>query len=97
MKRLKNVRELGLAIRDARKSAGMTQADLSDRAHVSRRWLIALENGESQAPDTTKIFDTLRALDLTFGIESAQRKEPRRHNRAAADALSMIDAMGEQS
>ena len=91
MKQLKSVRELGMAIRDARKAAGLTQQDLSQRARVSRRWLIAIESGESQAPDATKIFDTLRALGLAFGIEDSQPSTPRRTNNAAAEALAIMD------
>lgn len=91
MKQLKSVRELGMAIRDARKAAGLTQQDLSQRARVSRRWLIAIENGESQAPDATKIFDTLRALGLTFGIEDSQPSTPSRTNNAAAEALAIME------
>lgn len=91
MRKLNNVRELGLAIREARRSAGMTQLDLSQRAHVSRRWLISIETGEAQAPDATKIFDTLRALNLNLGIDASGPGSPRRPNEAAADALKIMD------
>lgn len=76
MKELKNLRELGLAIRDARRAAGLTQLQLAEKAHVSRRWLIAIETGDAQAPDATKIFDTLRALNLRFGLSSSEETAP---------------------
>lgn len=91
MRILKNVRELGLAIRDARRSAGLTQLQLSEKADVSRRWLIALENGEAKAPDATKVFDTLRALNLSFGLESSQDTPALPPNQATADALRLMD------
>ncbi|MCH8560347.1 helix-turn-helix transcriptional regulator [Nesterenkonia sp. DZ6] len=91
MRKLNNVRELGLAIRDARRSAGLTQLQLSKQANVSRRWLIAVENGEAKAPDATKIFDTLRALNISFGLGSPEEVPAPRPNQAAADALQIMD------
>lgn len=91
MRNMKNVRELGLAIRDARRTAGLTQLELSQRAGVSRRWLIALETGEAKAPDATKIFDTLRTLNLSFSLGSPQQTAAPKVNRAAADALRLMD------
>lgn len=41
--------ELGRAISAARHSRGLTQVDLADRARVSRRFLIHLENGHPGA------------------------------------------------
>ncbi len=60
---------------------------------MSRRWLITLENGEAQAPDATKIFDTLRALNISFGLESPQDQSSSSPplNREAADALRLMD------
>ena len=81
-----------MMIRSERKSAGLTQLDLSRRAHVSRRWLIAIENGDAQAPDTAKIFDTLRALNLSMFISPTPPSLPPT-NRAAAEALEFMDNM----
>lgn len=91
MRKLNNVRELGLAIRDARRSAGLTQLELSREANVSRRWLIAVENGEAQAPDATKLFDTLRALNISFGLGSSDEDSTSQANQDAADALRIMD------
>ena len=41
--------ELGRAIRAARSFRGITQADLARRAHVSRRFVIQLEEGKQSA------------------------------------------------
>lgn len=68
----------------------MTQSELSQRAGVSRRWLIAIENGEAAAPDASKIFDTLRALNFAITLKRPEaRLIP---NQAAQEAL---DALGE--
>lgn len=91
MRKLNNVRELGLAIRDTRRSAGLTQLQLSQEANVSRRWLIAVEKGEAQAPDATKLFDTLRALNISFGLESSGEDATSQANQAAADASRIME------
>jgi HTH-type transcriptional regulator / antitoxin HipB len=46
---VRNVRDLGAAVRDARLRCGWTQAELADRIHVSRQWVIALERGKTTA------------------------------------------------
>lgn len=89
MKEIKNLKEMGLAIRSARRDADLTQAQLCAKARVSRRWLIALENGESEAPDASKILDTLRALGLVFAIGAPGQKP--RPNQATLDALEAME------
>jgi len=61
--RLASVRDLGLYVRDRRRRLGMTQADLSASAHVSRRWLSDLEAGKPTA-EIGLVFKILKALDL---------------------------------
>lgn len=92
MTEIRRLLELGLPIRQARRTAGLTQQELSKRAHVSRRWLIAVENGDAQAPDTAKIFDTLRALGLSMFIAPTPPSVPPK-NRDAAAALEIMDNM----
>lgn len=62
--------ELGRAVHDARVKAGLTQAELASRAAVSRRWLIELERGHSNA-QLAKVFVVLRALDLGLALVEA--------------------------
>lgn len=50
----------------------MTQAELAERAGVSRRWLIALERGRGQRAELGKILDTLDALGLDLTVTRAQ-------------------------
>ncbi|MBE1514287.1 helix-turn-helix domain-containing protein [Nesterenkonia halotolerans] len=89
MAEMRNVRDVGLMIRDARRTAGLTQLELSKLAHVSRRWLIGIETGAIDGPDATKLFDVVRALGLTFSIGPPQ--PPRRSpNKATAAALRLM-------
>lgn len=65
--RVVTVEELGRAIRDARKEAGLTQAELCESAHVSRRWLVRLEQGH-YAAELSKVMDVLRTLGLDLAL-----------------------------
>ena len=58
--------ELGRAIRDARNEAGLTQEELCAAAHVSRRWLVRLEQGHHA--ELSKVIDVLRALQLDIAL-----------------------------
>ncbi|TKV35345.1 hypothetical protein CFA71_24055 [Mycobacteroides abscessus subsp. bolletii] len=57
-------RRLGRALREERRRQGLTQADLADRAQVSRGWLIRLESGHGTAEMDT-VFRVITALGLT--------------------------------
>ena len=61
--RLSSARDLGLYVRDRRHHLGMTQADLSASAYVSRRWLSDLEAGKPTA-EIGLIFKVLHALEV---------------------------------
>jgi len=45
--RVANAREVGLYIRERRGALAMTQAQLAERARVSRRWLSDVEGGRT--------------------------------------------------
>lgn len=57
--------ELGRVIHDARTAQGLTQAELAAAAAVSRRWIIALERGHSNA-QFSKVLVVLRTLGLAL-------------------------------
>lgn len=59
--------ELGRAVRELRKAAGLTQVELAALARVSRRWLIRLEQGH-HAAEISKILDVCRALDADIQL-----------------------------
>ncbi len=58
---------LGRAVRAARSSAGLTQADLAERSRANRYAIALLESGhETRA--ITLIFDVLAALNLELTV-----------------------------
>lgn len=46
--RVGTLMEVGLVVREARRIRQWTQAELAQRAHVSRRWIVALESGQPE-------------------------------------------------
>ena len=59
--------DIGLLIRRARKSRGMTQSQLGHAAAVGRQWIVAVEGGKERA-EVGKVLQTLAALDLTLSM-----------------------------
>jgi HTH-type transcriptional regulator / antitoxin HipB len=58
---------LGRAIRSARERAGLTQAQLAERARANRYAIAVLESGhETRAIEL--LFDTLAALELELAV-----------------------------
>ncbi|MDO5498946.1 MAG: helix-turn-helix domain-containing protein [Propionibacteriaceae bacterium] len=76
--------ELGRAVRDARNEAGLTQEELCAAAHVSRRWLVRLEQGHPAA-ELSKVIDVLRALQLDIALVP----------RPAIKELTLAEILGE--
>ena len=62
------VGQLGMEIRRLRLAAELTQAELAERAGVSRRWLGQLERGHLRA-ETDKLMRVVRALGLAVRFE----------------------------
>lgn len=65
------VGQLGMEIRRLRLAAGLTQAELAERAGVSRRWLGRLERGHARA-ETGNLMRVVRALGLAVRLEPAR-------------------------
>ena len=61
-------KEIGHAIREARKARKLTQKDLAIRRGVWQETISKIENGQSGTKMET-IFDLLSALDLDVNIE----------------------------
>lgn len=59
---------LGAAIKDARRGAGLTQAQLAAKAGVSRAWLIEVEAGTNERAEFGKVLSTIQALDLSIEV-----------------------------
>ncbi|MDT0203722.1 helix-turn-helix domain-containing protein [Nocardioides sp. AE5] len=65
---------LGPAVRDRRRAAGLTQAELADRAGVSRAWVIRLERGLDNA-EPARVLAVLRILGLDLVLREHQVSE----------------------
>ena len=63
---------LGLAVREARREAGLTQVQLAQTAGVSRAWLIALEAGANERAELGKVLSTIQTLHLTVQLGPAE-------------------------
>jgi HTH-type transcriptional regulator/antitoxin HipB len=81
---------LGGAIRQARADRGWTQVELAERAHVSRRWLAAVEAGETPGVEFSRLAATLSVLGLRF--EVAPEPPP---SAAEAAVIAALEADGD--
>jgi transcriptional regulator with XRE-family HTH domain len=82
--------DLGAAFRAARRRAGLTQAELADRAGVSRQWLVAVERGHDRA-EIGKILSVAGAVHLELRVNAAGPSAPARRTwLTAADAARAV-------
>jgi len=65
-------KEIGHAIREARRARKLTQKDLAIRSGVWQETISKIENGQSGTKMET-IFDLLSALDLDVNIEERSK------------------------
>ena len=65
--------DVGLAIRDRRRTFKLSQAELARRVGVGRQWIVAIEHGKSRA-ELGLVLRTLSALDLPLSIGPADRR-----------------------
>ncbi|MDR1236682.1 MAG: helix-turn-helix domain-containing protein [Propionibacteriaceae bacterium] len=68
---VRTVQQLGAAVRQARLDARLTQAELAERAGVSRRWLSMVENGQNRGAEFTKVSKALAVLGKQFAVVDA--------------------------
>jgi HTH-type transcriptional regulator / antitoxin HipB len=66
--RIRTPRELGAVLRDERRRLGLSQIDLSERADVSRKWIVQMENGKARA-ELALVLRALGALGLVMTVE----------------------------
>lgn len=81
--RLRTARDVGAMIRDRRRAAGLSQAELAARAGVSKRWLAALEAGKPGA-EMGLVLRTFAALGTDLTADDAR---PTRADSVDLDAL----------
>jgi transcriptional regulator with XRE-family HTH domain len=72
--RVKSAEDLGAVVRGRRRELGLTQAELADRADVTRQWLIRFERGDSDT-SLVKAFAVLRALELVLRTDAAHAQD----------------------
>ena len=68
--RARNARDLGAAVKHFRTCAGITQADLAERAGLHRTYLSDLENGHA-----TEAMERLMAVFRELGVKITISKE----------------------
>jgi len=83
--RLSSAQDLGRYVRDRRRAAGLSQADLAARATVSRRWLSDLELGKPTV-ELGLVFKVTSAL----GLYVDRRPEP----EPEIDLDAYLDSLG---
>jgi len=69
--------KLGVAVRTLRQRRAWSQAELGAKAHVSRQWIIAVENGQTEGMEIGRLMRVLDALDASLVVrDDAPRTEP---------------------
>ena len=63
-----DAKTLGSALRSKRLDRGWTQAELANRAMVSRRFVSELEAGERSGAELARVLAVLRALGLAISL-----------------------------
>ena len=64
--------DLGLVIRDRRRTLKLSQADLARKLGVGRQWVVGIERGKPRA-EIGLVLRTLLALGLSFRIDTGDR------------------------
>ncbi len=67
---------LGESIAERRRSLGLTQSQLAERAGISRASLDALENGRARELGYNKVIKTLAVLGLGLAVQTEISRRP---------------------
>jgi HTH-type transcriptional regulator/antitoxin HipB len=73
--RIRTVPELGLIIRERRRTLGLGQRALAAKVGVSRQWVVEVEQGKARAA-VGLVLRTLEALGLQIEIEATGSAAP---------------------
>ena len=65
---IRSVRQLSVSLRDARTARGITQAELAEKAGVSRPWINQFEQGKLRNASINRIFTLCRILGVTPSV-----------------------------
>jgi HTH-type transcriptional regulator/antitoxin HipB len=66
--RVRTVRDLGAAVREARQRLELTQADLASLLGVNRRWVGRLEKGHARL-EAQLVLDAAEAVGLSLHVD----------------------------
>lgn len=87
--RVRTPLDLGLLLRERRRSLGLSQQEVALRAGVGREWLVSAEQGKPRA-EVGLVLRTLLALDLLVDIApKAQERPAARPAQAPPDAVDL--------
>src|SRR5689334_19563344 len=86
---IRTTADLGALIRDRRLAAGVTQAELAQRAGVGRAFLVRLEHGHPTL-EVGRVLAVIEALDLI--LDATEAKEPA---AASPDSRALLDSIFE--
>jgi transcriptional regulator with XRE-family HTH domain len=90
---IRNARDVGLLLRDRRKTVGIGQQALADHLGVSRYWVSQLENGNAGAA----IGQTLNALAmLGISLDARPLDEGKGQNPADLSIIEQLLARGSE-
>lgn len=64
----RSLSKLGTAVRTLRRRRGWSQAQLAQKAVVSRQWVIALENGQTEGLEVGRLMRVLDVLDASLMV-----------------------------
>ena len=88
---IRTARDLGLLIRDRRRSLGLDQSRLAQRVGVSRQWVIEVEKGKARA-EVGLLLRTLQALGLRVWAEVQDREaSPGEDRLDGVDINAVVD------
>ncbi len=77
---IRTIATLANVIRARRMALGLDQAELAERARVSRLWISEVENGKGAG--IARIMRTLAALDLTLAVTERSQDTPKKISRS---------------
>jgi y4mF family transcriptional regulator len=90
---IKDLADLGAAVRAARLSRGLSQVDVATSAGVSREWLGRLENGAPRL-EMDKVLRTLKVLDIEI---LPKQERPTQEEIAKAQRIAWTMSLEAQS
>jgi HTH-type transcriptional regulator/antitoxin HipB len=86
---LRNVDQLGAAIRLKRKEKGLSQSKLAELLGVERKWVLRLEAGNPKA-ELGLVLKTLNTLGIRAFLSDDERPSSREHRHVSTSRLDEV-------